>query len=134
MTQDLEILQGTIQAVVYQNYDNGYSVLRLNIGESQPVTVVGTIPLPASQFQSYLSGRIIKGIGPKSAARIVGHFGEKSLEIMEREPERLAEVSGISPQRARQIGEEFRVQVGMRQLMEFFTAHQLPAELAQGGY
>ena len=34
MTQDLEILQGTIQAAVYQNYDNGYSVLRLNIGQS----------------------------------------------------------------------------------------------------
>lgn len=168
MTQDLEILQGTIQAVVYQSYDNGYSVLRLNIGQSQPVTVVGTIPLPvvgerlmvtgkwsthssygkqfeaeflerlmpqtASQIQAYLSGRIIKGIGPKSAARIVAHFGEKTLEIMEREPERLAEVSGISPQRARQIGEEFRVQVGMRQLMEFFTAHQLPAELALRAY
>ena len=53
---------------------------------------------------------------------------------MEREPERLAEVSGISPQRARQNREEFRVQVGMRQLMEFFTAHQLPAELALRAY
>ena len=168
LTQDLEILQGTIQAVVYQNYDNGYSVLRLNIGQSQPVTVVGTIPLPvvgerlmvtgkwsthssygkqfeaeflerlmpqtASQIQAYLSGRIIKGIGPKSAARIVAHFGDRTLEIMEREPTRLAEVSGISPQRARQIGEEFRVQAGMRQLMEFFTAHQLPAELALRAY
>lgn len=168
LTQELEILQGTIQAVVYQNYDNGYSVLRLNIGGSNPATVVGTIPLPvvgerlmvtgkwsthssygrqfeaeflerllpqtAGQIQAYLSGRVIKGIGPRTAARIVAHFGEKTLEIMDREPERLAEISGISPQKARLIGEEFRSQMGMRQLMEFFTAHQLPAELALRAY
>ena len=168
MTQDLEILQGTIQAVIYQNYDNGYSILRLNVGQGQPVTVVGTIPLPvvgeklmvtgkwsthssygkqfeaeflerllpetAAQIQAYLSGRVIKGIGPKSAARIVAHFGEKTLEILDREPERLAEISGISLQKARQIGEEFKAQMGMRQLMEFFTSHSLPAELALRAY
>ena len=45
--QEMEILQGTIAAVVYQNYDNGYAVLRLKCGDGQVVTVVGTIPLPA---------------------------------------------------------------------------------------
>ena len=168
LTQELEILQGTIETVVYQNYDNGYSVLRLNVGEKQPVTVVGTIPLPvvgerlmvtgkwsshasygrqfeaeflerlmpetAAQIQAYLAGRVIKGIGPVSAARIVAKFGDKTLQIMEREPLRLAEVPGISEARAKAIGEEFRVRVGMRQLMEFFTQHQLPAELALRAY
>ncbi len=168
MEQELQILQGTIGAVVYQNYDNGYAVLRLQIGGGQAVTVVGTIPMPAAgerlmvtgkwsshptygrQFEaeflerlmpqtsmeilSYLSSRIIKGIGPKSAARIVERFGDQTLLIMEREPERLSEVSGISRQRARQIGEEFRLRVGMRQLMEFFAQHQLPAELAVRTY
>ena len=168
MTQELEILQGTIETVVYQNYDNGYSVLRLNVGEKQAVTVVGTIPLPvvgerlmvtgkwsthsnygrqfeaeflerlmpetAAQIQAYLAGRVIKGIGPVSAARIVAKFGDKTLQIMEREPMRLAEVSGISEARAKAIGEEFRVRVGMRQLMEFFGQHQLPAELALRAY
>ena len=168
MEQELQILQGVISAVVFQNYDNGYAVLRLNVGGNQHVTVVGTIPLPApgerlmvtgkwsnhssygKQFEaeflerllpqtsmeilSYLSGRIIKGIGPKTAARIVQHFGDETLQIMEREPARLAEVSGISPEKARAIGEEFRLRVGMRQLMEFFTQHQLPAELAVRTY
>ena len=168
MTQELEIIQGTIEAVVYQNYDNGYSVLRLNVGEKQAVTVVGTIPLPvvgerlmvtgkwsshsnygrqfeaeflerlmpetAAQIQAYLAGRVIKGIGPVSAARIVAKFGDRTLQIMEREPLRLAEVSGISEARAKAIGEEFRVRVGMRQLMEFFAQHQLPAELALRAY
>ena len=166
--QEMEIIQGVISAVVYQNYDNGYAVLRLNAGGGQGVTVVGTIPLPAvgerlmvtgkwsnhssygRQFEaeflerlmpqtsmeimSYLSSRIIKGIGPRMAARIVEHFGDETLAIMEREPLRLAEVSGISREKAQAIGEEFRLRVGMRQLMEFFTLHHLPAELAVRTY
>ena len=166
--QEMEIIQGTISAVVYQNYDNGYAVLRLGVGGGQTVTVVGTIPLPAvgerlmvtgkwsshpsygrqfeaeflerlmpqteSEILSYLSGRIIKGIGPVTATRIVRRFGEQTLQIMEREPERLAEITGISKEKARAIGEEFRLRVGMRQLMEFFAMHQLPAELAVRTY
>ena len=168
MEQELEIIQGVIGAVVYQNYDNGYAVLRLSVGGGQSVTVVGTIPLPAvgerlmvtgkwsshssygRQFEaeflerlmpqssveilSYLSSRIIKGIGPRMAARIVDHFGDETLMVMEREPMRLAEVPGISRERAKLIGEEFRQRVGMRQLMEFFTLHHLPAELAVRTY
>ena len=145
---EMEILQGAIAAVVYQNYDNGYSVLRLRCQDGQTVTVVGTIPLPAvgerlmvtgrwsthnsygRQFEaeflerlmpqsatdilSYLSSRVIKGIGPRMAARIVDQFRENTLVIMEREPERLAEVPGISLAKAKAIGEEFQLRVGMR--------------------
>ena len=166
--QELEILQGAVSAVVYQNYENGYAVLRLNLGGGQMVTVVGTIPLPAvgeklmvtgkwsnhpsygRQFEAeflerlmpqtameilnYLSSRVIKGIGPRMAARIVERFGAETLAVMEREPERLTEVAGISREKARSIGEEFRLQVGMRQIMEFFALHHLPAELAVRTY
>jgi len=166
--QETEIIQGTIGAVVYQNYENGYAVLRLGVGGGQHVTVVGTIPLPsvgerlmvtghwsnhqsygrqfeaeflerlmpqtAMEIQSYLSGRVIKGIGPKTAARIVERFGDQTLLIMEHQPEMLAQIPGISREKARAIGEEFRLRVGMRQLMEFFTLHQLPAELAVRTY
>ena len=166
--QELDILQGTVAAVVFQNYDNGYAVLRLSCDGGQTVTVVGTIPLPAvgerlmvtgkwsshasygKQFEaeflerlmpqtraeilSYLGSRIIKGVGPKTAARIVNHFGEDTLRIMEQEPSRLAEVSGISALKAMAIGEAFRLQFGMRHLMEFFTLHHLPAELAVKTY
>ena len=149
--QELEIIQGVIASVIFQNYDNGYAVLRLSVGGGQGVTVVGTIPLPAvgerlmvtgkwnshssygrqleaeflerlmpqssMEILSYLSSRIIKGIGPKTAARIVDRFGDETLVIMERDPARLAEVPGISREKARTIGEEFRQRVGMRQLM-----------------
>ena len=164
MADEMQIIQGAVSAVVYQNYENGYSVLRLNVGGGQNVTVVGIIPLPtvgerlmvtgkwsshpsygrqfeaeflermlpqtAMEILSYLSSRVIKGIGPKMAGRIVEHFGAETLQIMESQPQRLAEVAGISTERARSIGEEFRLQVGMRQLMEFFALHHLPAELA----
>ena len=165
---EMEVLQGTISAVVYQNYDNGYTVLRLALGGGKTATVVGTIPLPTvgeklmvtgrwsshqsygKQFEAeflermmpqsameilqYLSSRVIKGIGPKMAARIVERFGSDTLLVIEREPLRLAEVSGISAEKAKTIGEEFRLQVGMRQLMEFFALHQLPADLAVRTY
>ena len=164
MEQELEILQGAVSAVVYQNYENGYAVLRLNLGGGQTVTVVGTIPMPAvgerlmvtgkwsthsnygRQFEAeflerlmpqtsveilnYLSSRVIKGIGPRTASRIVEMFGEQTLAIMEREPERLSEVPGISREKARKIGEEFKLHVGIRQIMEFFALHHLSAELA----
>ena len=138
MTEELEILQGAIGAVVFQNYDNGYAVLRLRLAGGDAVTVVGTIPMPAvgerlmvtgrwsthqsygkqfeaeflermlpqtaSEIVSYLSSRIIKGIGPKTAAKIVDRFGAKTLEILEREPVRLAEVSGITREKALAMG------------------------------
>lgn len=160
---DLELLQGTVAAVVYQNYENGYTVLRMSCEDGQLVTVVGTIPLPVAgerllvtgrwtahaaygkQFEAeflerlmpestpeilrYLSARTVKGIGPKLAARIVERFGGETLVLMEREPLRLAEIPGISADKAREIGKTFRQQVGMRRLMEFLTLHRLPAEL-----
>ena len=168
LNDELEILQGTVAAVIYQNYDNGYAVLRLNCGGGVTVTVVGTIPMPvlgerlmvtgkwnnrsnfgrqfeaeflermlpqtALEIQSYLSSRAIKGIGPVMAARIVEHFGDQTLLVLEREPEKLAMVPGISREKARLFGEEFRRQAGMRQLMEFFALHHLPTELAVRAY
>ena len=166
--QEMEIVQGAVQAVVFHNAENGYAVLRLRTDMGDTVTVVGTIPMPAAgerlmvtgkwsshpsygrQFEAeflerlmpqssmeilqYLSSRAIKGIGPKIAARIVEKFGDHTLQIIEREPERLAEVTGISAAKAQSIGEEFRLQFGMRHLLEFFALHHLPAELAVHTY
>ncbi len=154
--------------MVFQNYENGYSVLRLQCDDGSTATVVGTIPLPVlgerlmvtgkwsshasygRQFEAeflerlmpqtegeilrYLSSRVIKGVGPVTAARIVRKFGAQTLQILEQEPQRLTEVAGISPAKAQHIGEEYRLQVGMRNLMEFFALHQLPAELAVRTY
>ena len=68
------------------------------------------MPADEAGIYAYLASRTVKGIGPKTAARIVEHFGDQTLLIMEREPGRLAEVPGISREKARAIGEEFRLQ------------------------
>ena len=159
-----EILRGSIEAVVFQNNENGYAVVRLRAEDGETVTVVGTIPMATvgerltaagkwgchaaygRQFEaeflerlmpetggeilSYLSSRALKGVGEKTAERIVEKFGSGSLDVIEREPERLAEIAGISPKKAQEIGESFRRQVGVRRLIEFLAAHRLPAELA----
>ena len=57
MEQEMEIIQGAISAVVYQNYENGYAVLRLSVGGGQTVTVVGTIPLPAVGERLMVTGK-----------------------------------------------------------------------------
>lgn len=92
------------------------------------------MPETSTEILQYLSGRVIKGIGPKTAARIVSRFGDHTLSIMEREPEKLAEIPGISLAKAKQIGETFRLQVGMRHLMEFFALHHIPSEFAVKTY
>ena len=48
--QELEILQGTVAGIVFQNYENGYAVLRLRCDNGDTVTVVGIIPLPAADI------------------------------------------------------------------------------------
>ena len=57
-------------------------------------------------IEEYLASGAVKGIGKAIAQRIVKKFGEDSLRIMEEEPERLAEVRGISEQKARDIAAE----------------------------
>ena len=88
------------------------------------------MPESAADILAYLSSRALKGIGAVTARRIVDAFGDRSLEVLENEPERLAELPGISPRKAREIGASFRRQVGVRRLIEFLSAHHLPPELA----
>lgn len=163
-----EIIRGTVLAVLFQNQENGYTVIRFTTEEQITITVVGTIPMctpgeklvitghwethqthgmqfhaeflervmpaGAQAIEQYLSSRVIKGIGPRTASRIVKLFGDETFEIMEQHPERLAEVPGISPQKARAIGVSFQKQFGMRKLLEFLLKGGLPGELAMPLY
>ena len=159
-----ELISGTVAAVVFQNQENGYAVIKLDSEEGGLITVVGTIPVPVAgerlivtgkwgthanygrQFEAeflermlpdsskeilaYLSSRAVRGIGPKTAEKIVAAFGEDSLKILERAPERLTEISGISMKKALEMGASFRQQVGVRHLIEFLAAYHIPAETA----
>ena len=83
-----------------------------------------TLPEDEDEILSYLASGICKGVGPATAQRIVDRFGSDTLRIMEQEPERLAEVPGISAAKAKQIGQDFLQQVGLRHLMELRHVHR----------
>ena len=59
MTEELEILQGVVQSVTFQNPENGYTILRLASEESGPVTVVGTIPMAVAGERLMVTGKWI---------------------------------------------------------------------------
>jgi exodeoxyribonuclease V alpha subunit len=62
-----------------------------------------TLPATISGIRRYLGSGLIKGIGPRLAERIVERFGEQTLEVIEKQPARLREVSDIGPKRQKQI-------------------------------
>src|SRR5438045_4591498 len=62
------------------------------------------LPATVQGIERYLGSGLIKGIGPKMAARIVEHFGADTLRIIEEESARLVEVPGSGQQRTRMIG------------------------------
>lgn len=92
------------------------------------------MPTSVPAIYAYLSGGTIKGIGPATASLIVGKFGEKSLEILESEPEKLTQIKGISANKAEQISSSFRRQTGMRRLMEFVCSFGIRPILAMRLY
>ena len=156
-------LDGTVSAIIYENEENGYHILKLDV-KGEEITVVGTMPGVAPgeyltvkgrwtrhpaygpQFKAevverrlpqglkeifhYLSSGAIRGVGKSTARLLIEEFGDEVLDVIETDPDKLTKLRGISPKRARQIHEAFVQQMGMRRLMEFLTAHNLPLELA----
>lgn len=88
------------------------------------------LPDSTKEILAYLSSRAVRGIGEKTAVKIVERFGDKSLQILEQSPERLTEIPGISRKKAMEMGESFRTQVGIRHLIEMLTAYRIAAEVA----
>jgi exodeoxyribonuclease V alpha subunit len=82
-----------------------------------PATVVG--------IKKYLSSGLIKGIGPVMASRIVRKFGEKTLDIIEHKPDKLAQVEGVGPKRVEKIKKAWRDQREIRDVMIFLQSHDV---------
>ena len=81
-------------------------------------------------IQRYLGSGAIKGIGETMAARIVQKFGADTFRIMEEEPERLAEIKGISERKAREIAIQVEDKKELRQAMIFLTQYGISNSLA----
>ena len=83
------------------------------------------LPTGKRAILRYLSSRVIKGVGPVTAARLVEKYGEETFDVIENHPEWLTEVAGISARKAAEIHDSFIEQTGIRALMmfcrDFFT-------------
>ncbi len=88
--------------------------------------------LPASPegIVRYLSSGLIKGIGPKKAQKIVDYFGEQTLAILEQQPERLAEVKGLSVKDREQIIQSWTTQEEIKELHLFLQSHEVSLNMA----
>ncbi len=79
-----------------------------------------SLPADRAAILRYLSSGTIKGIGPKIAQRIVDEFEDETFEVIEKHPEWLARIPGITKKRAHEISEEFQNKAGIRSAMLFF--------------
>lgn len=87
------------------------------------------MPETTEQIYKYLASGVIHGIGPKKAMSIVEKFGADTLDILDKEPQRLSVIRGISEDQAQKIGEEFKKQHAMRTVMLGLEKYGLsPAE------
>ncbi len=75
------------------------------------------LPETVEDLYHYLASGAIKGVRESTALRIVDKFKEKTFDILENEPERLAEIKGISLEKARKIGREYKKQSSTRTLI-----------------
>lgn len=95
----------------------------------QAFTMVEKMPEDALAMERYLGSGSIKGIGAALAGRIVRHFGKDTLRIVEDEPERLAEVKGISEKKAREIAAQIEEKSDMRKVMMFLQKYGISLNL-----
>ncbi len=89
-----------------------------------------TSPAGVEAVRRYLGSGLIKGIGPVTAQRIVNRFGEESLDVIDRNPDRLLEVEGLGPYRLEQIKKAWQDHQEIRELMVLLRSHGVSGALA----
>ncbi|WP_028648635.1 ATP-dependent RecD-like DNA helicase [Nocardiopsis sp. CNT312] len=88
------------------------------------------LPATVQGIRRYLGSGLIKGIGPKMAERIVGHFGTDALDVIEQTPERLIEVPGLGPKRTKSIADAWEEQKAIKEVMVFLQGVEVTTSLA----
>lgn len=76
-----------------------------------------SMPSSSADLLRYLSSGAVRGIGPTTAKKIIERFGENSFDVLENQPERLADIKGISLKKAKDISKIFNEQFAVRQIM-----------------
>ena len=88
------------------------------------------LPATIQGIRRYLGSGLIKGIGPKMAERIVDHFGQATLEVIEQAPGRLVEVAGLGPKRTAMITAAWEEQQAIKEVMVFLQGVGVSTSLA----
>ena len=104
-------LQGTWKE--HLQYGQQFQVVKYS--ETKPATLTG--------IEKYLGSGLIKGVGPVTAKRIVAHFALDTLEIIERDSDRLIEVPGIGKKRVKMIQRAWVEQKAIKEVMLFLQTH-----------
>ena len=87
-------------------------------------------PEDKAAMERYLASGAIKGMGPALAARVIKKFKGNTFDIIESEPERLAEVKGISLKKAMDIAVQFQEKQEMRHAMMFLSEYGITSRFA----
>ena len=113
----------------------GKMVVHQEYGEQFKIeTFEKLMPQTAAALEKYLASGTIKGIGPATARKIIEKFGEETLTIFKFEPMRLAEIKGISKDKAYEIGEEFNEKWEVWQIVSFLEEFGIGANNSKKVY
>ena len=159
----MESITGYVEHIVFQNSENGYTVMILmmegeevtcvgmckGLGQGENITAEGEYiehPVYGRQFkiqnyetvtptdrvgmERYLGSGAIRGVGEALAARIVKKFGDDTFRIIEEEPERLAEVKGISERKAQEIAIQMEEKKDLREALVYLQQYGISNTLA----
>jgi exodeoxyribonuclease V alpha subunit len=82
-----------------------------------------TAPTTKEGIEKYLASRMIRGVGPAFAKKLVGAFGDTLFDVIENEPAKLRRVPGIGAKKAREITQSWASQRSVREIMLFLSDH-----------
>ena len=124
-------LNGTPPLLGEQVLISGNWVMHAKFGEQfKAHTVQRLAPTTLAGIEKFLASGVIKGIGKAMAKRIVKKFGLDTLTVLEQEPQRLAEVSGIGKKKAANIQADYQEQYELKELMLFLQMHGVSGSYA----
>ncbi len=92
------------------------------------------MPSDESEIEKYLASGLLPGIGKATAKKIVQKFGAEALEVIEKEPDRLTEISGLTKKKVDEIYKKYTELIGMREVIIFFQQFGISPSSAVRAY
>ncbi len=137
-----DILQHTVIGLCSQQLREGSSFIARGSWQSHPRfgkqfkarSITERMPTTRESITRYLASGLIKGIGEKLAERIVNHFGEETLQIIEESPERLSEVSGIGESKIEDLKQIWVERKEERETLLYFQNYGISPGLSRRIY